>query len=145
MWLRGARVLLALWMPLLCAELFSCSISFRTPLWKPLAPFCITIWWQDFCLWFPEARPSGSAAAIIMLADLCVSVHVSICLFNKRYTSVTPAKGIILPHTDITMTYFKAKYCIFAVSSPLKEAHFVLVLYIHGCKPRCPQHLSGNN
>lgn len=88
---------------------------------------------------------SGIATTIIMLSDLCVSVRVSIHLFNKHYTSVTPAKGIILPHTDITVTHFKAKYCIFALPSPLKKTCFVLVFYIHAGKPRCPQHLLGNN
>lgn len=78
-------------------------------------------------------------------ASRAVCECTRVCLFNKRYTSVTPAEGIILPHTDITGTYFKAKYCIFAVSSPFKKTHFVLVLYIHGCKPRCPRHLSGIN
>lgn len=92
-----------------------------------------------------EACPSGSATTNIMLADLCVSIHVSIHLFNKCYTSVTLAKGIILPHMAITMTYFKTKYCIFEVSSPLKKTHFVLVLDICGYQYRCCQYLLGNN
>lgn len=59
--------------------------------------------------------------ANVVLVDLCVSLHVSIHLFNKCFLSVTPAKGIILPHMAIGMTYFKTKYYIFEVSSPLKK------------------------
>jgi len=70
---------------------------------------------------------------------------VSIHLFNKYFSSVTLAKGIVLPHMAIAMTYFKTKYYIFEVSSPLKKAHFVLLLDIHGYKNRCHQYLSGNN
>lgn len=76
---------------------------------------------------------------------MCVSIHVSIHLFNKCYTAVTSPKEIITPHMATTMTHFNIKYYIFEMSSPFKKVNFVLVVDIHGYKHRCCQHLLGNS